>query len=387
MAETNCRHFSGYKPCGKSEVCESNCSSLEPVSHRILIVHLGAMGAVVRSTALLKSIKKKYQNAHITWVTAAPTDQLLRGHERIDRVLTTSREDILALSCLKFDVSFVIDKSLAAVGVARATKIDQLFGFTADQNTGAILPANVEAEPLWQLGLSNFQKFFVNKKTESELVFKALNLDWSRDDYDLNLLTSEADEASRRRQLWARGRRAVVGLNTGCSNVIAYKKLTIEAQRRLVTMLNRAGFSVVLLGGPEDTLRNEHIAQGLDVISSSTTSGLRDGLISTAAVDIVVTGDSLGMHLAIAMKKWVVAWFGPTCAHEIDLYDRGEKILSAATCGPCWRRSCNKPTMCYDLVDLNQILAAVERGLYCKHLSSTPRLSEIYFSAYRSLDL
>ena len=45
------------------------------------------------------------------------------------------------------------------------------------------------------------------------------------------------------------------------------------------------------------------------------------------ACDIVVSGDSLGMHMAIGLKKWVVAWFGPTCHQEIDLYDRGAKFL------------------------------------------------------------
>ena len=37
----------------------------------------------------------------------------------------------------------------------------------------------------------------------------------------------------------------------------------------------------------------------------------------------IVTTDSLGMHLAIAMKKPVLALFGPTPSWEVDFYGRG----------------------------------------------------------------
>lgn len=40
----------------------------------------------------------------------------------------------------------------------------------------------------------------------------------------------------------------------------------------------------------------------------------------------IITLDSLGLHLSIAMRKRVVALFGPTDASEIDLYGRGKKF-------------------------------------------------------------
>ena len=44
-------------------------------------------------------------------------------------------------------------------------------------------------------------------------------------------------------------------------------------------------------------------------------------------MDVVVCSDTLGMHLAIALKKKIVVLFGPTCPQEIDLYGRGVKAL------------------------------------------------------------
>nr|WP_295904970.1 glycosyltransferase family 9 protein [uncultured Bdellovibrio sp.] len=331
----------------------------------VLIVHLGALGAVVRSTSLLKAIKRKYPRSMVTWVTDAPAHHLLKNHPAIDRVLTTAEADLLQLGALEFEVALVIDKSLKAVGVLKRTTVDQVFGFTASPRNGAIVPATPAAEELWELGLNNQKKFFENEKPETQLMIEALELgDYQRDDYWLPLTENETREATLRHYQWLseRNKELIIGLNTGCSPVIPYKKLTVDYHRMMIERILKdfPKAEVVLLGGPEDTDRNALIAQGLPVISSQTESGLRDGLISVAACDVVITGDSLGMHMAISQQKQVIAWFGPTCAHEIDLYDRGFKILTKSPCSPCWKRTCEKNIMCYDQVSLEEIVHALE---------------------------
>ena len=328
------------------------------------MIHLGALGAVVRSTSLLKAVKRKYPGAMLTWVTDAPAHHLLKNHPGIDRVLTTSEADLLQLGALEFDVALVIDKSLKAMGVLKKTQAEQVFGFTVNARNGAIVPATSAANELWNLGLDNNQKFFVNQKPETQLMIEALELGpFKRDEYWLPLASDEQESVEKRRVRWlGEEKNFVIGLNTGCSNVISYKKLTIEYHRLLIQRLaqNYPTAQIVLLGGPEDTERNRRIAYGLPVLQTPTESGLRDGLVSVAACDIVVTGDSLGMHMAISQHKQVVAWFGPTCAHEIDLYDRGMSILTKSPCSPCWKRACEKSIMCYDQVSLEEILNAVE---------------------------
>lgn len=380
MPASQCKHFSGYKPCDKSSLCDELCPSYAAPAISLLIVHLGALGAVVRSTALLRAMKRKYPSSMITWVTDAPADQLLRSHPVIDRVLTTKDADLLTLQALEFDVAFVIDKSLKAAGVLRRTQVDQVFGFKADPRNGAILPATEAARELWGLGLDNHRKFFVNQKAETQLTLEALELGpFRRDEYFLPLTASEEREKEQRRALWSEGgKKILVGFNTGCSQVIAAKKLTVEFQRRLIRRLApHPNVKIVLLGGPEDSARNRDIARDLPVISSETEKGLREGLTSVAACDVILTGDSLGLHLALSQKVYTVAWFGPTCAQEIDLYGRGEKILSRATCAPCWKRLCHQSQMCYDLVSEEEIIAALEKGIDFAR-NETPR--ESYYS-------
>ena len=357
----DCRNFNGYKPCGKSAICDSLCPHLNVPSARILIVHLEALGAVLRSTALLPGIRRKFPGAHITWVTQKPADQLLVNNPYIDRVLTTSSDDLLQLSALEFDIGFAVDKGLKTAGVLKSTSVDLLYGFTVDASNGAVIPATDAAKELWEIGLSNQKKFFENRKAETQLAHEALDLGpWFRDEYVVRLNERERKEALNRREKWRGNAKVVVGINTGCSGTIQAKRLSIETQRELVAELSKnPDVRVVLLGGPEDTVRNERIGFGLPSIQSPTEAGLRDGLVSVEACDVVVSGDSLGMHMAIALQKWTVAWFGPTCAHEIDLYGRGAYVLTQASCSPCWKRSCDKNPMCYDLVSIDELVQGV----------------------------
>ena len=388
MAASECRHFNGYKPCGKVDslksACDLKCAHYAKSGARILLVHLGALGAVVRSTALLPAIQRRYPQAHVTWVTEAPADVLLKEHPLVDRVIVANHDGLVALRALEFDVAFVVDKSLKASGVLKSTSAKEVYGYVANA-AGAILPATPAARESWELGTSDHLKFQVNRKSETQLVHEALELGtWMRDRYSLHLTAKERREVESRRHQFSRGRgQAVIGFNTGCAATIPYKKLSIEAHVELLALLQARvpQNPVVLLGGREDTARNQAIAakartRSLTVLESSTDQGLRDGMISVEACDVVVTGDSLGMHMALGLEKAVVAWFGPTCSHEIDLYG-GEAVLTKAPCAPCWKRSCEKPIMCYDQVDLFEVAAAVERQLVRVKMSTREKGSQL----------
>ncbi len=364
MYQTNCRHFSGYKPCSLSKTCDSKCPSKDIVDTSILLIHLGALGAVLRSTSLLAAIKRKFPKSKITWVTQPAAKPLLEKNPLVDQVLGVTFEETLKLRNLQFDVAYVIDKDPVAAGILTLTSAKDIFGFTVHPKNSAILPANPEAQYLWGLGLNDQAKFFVNEKPETELVAQALGLPYQRDPYVLALSQSELLDAHLRREKWINQKKIIIGLNTGCSNIIPYKKLTVSTHRKLISKLrNLIDCEIVLLGGKEDTQRNIEIAKDLDVHLSPTDRGLRDGAVSMKACDVVVSGDSLGMHLAIALNKWVVAWFGPTCAQEIDLFGRGVKVRSAAPCAPCWKRSCQKEVMCYDLVPVDEIVKGCLQGI------------------------
>jgi ADP-heptose:LPS heptosyltransferase len=119
---------------------------------------------------------------------------------------------------------------------------------------------------------------------------------------------------------------------------------------------------VFLLGGPREKDLNRYLARKsrAGVYNTGTDHSLLEfaGLISF--LDLVVTSDTLGMHLAIALKKPVVALFGSTCPQEIDLYGRGSKIFIEADCSPCYKQTCPDPK-CMSAIKPELVFSEIRR--------------------------
>jgi len=354
---TDCRYFSGYKPCRFGRPCE-DCPEHTRASPDILLINLDALGDVLRTTALLPAIRRDHPHARITWLTRARAAPLLGQNPLIDHVLTLGYEADIILRTRRFDLVLAVDKSQVAGAIAVQVQAGERRGFGLDPS-GAIVPLNPSAAHLYRLGLDDALKFQHNQRTEQDLLAEALGFEHRGDGYTLVLAPEEA----------AGGPRRKVGFNTGCSLAYPHKKLPLGVQAEAIRMLStRLGEPVLLLGGPEDTARNAQLARELGDMAENTPSelGIRRGAAEIDRCDVVVTGDSLGMHLAIARGKHVVAWFGPTCPQEIDLYGRGVKLRASVDCAPCWKSACDRTTMCWDRVPAEAIVSAVHDCLLAR---------------------
>jgi heptosyltransferase-2 len=90
---------------------------------------------------------------------------------------------------------------------------------------------------------------------------------------------------------------------------------------------------------------------------------LMDFCALVSNVDALVSGDTLAMHIAIALRVPVVALFGPTVSQEIELYGRGSKIKTSIDCAPCYRRSCDRTPNCMDAIGAEVVFEALEETL------------------------
>jgi ADP-heptose:LPS heptosyltransferase len=236
-------------------------------------------------------------------------------------------------------------------------------GFGINGN-GVIIPLNPEAEENYRLGLDDHLKFRVNQKTVAQLQCEQFKLEYRRDPYVLRLSQEEEQICADYRK--AHGLDAadlVVGFNTGCSELYPNKKLTVEQHVTLIERLSAIpGIRPVLLGGPEDTVRNAEIERrvGERALNTPTTDGVRMGLCSINVCDVVISGDSFGMHAAVGLGKHVLVWFGLSTWSEIDLFERGAKFIPEGLfCAPCWKRVCPYHLECITMVDLDAIVQHV----------------------------
>lgn len=361
----DCKRFTGYKPCFPDTQCYLECCDPAPIGKKILIVNLDALGNVLATTSILPAIKRKYPKSHISWITLRSAAPLLAHISMLDRVYVWEPESWMILQRMEFDIVMNVDKSQRSGALVEGLKAREKLGFGINKN-GVIIPLNAEAEENYILGLDDNLKFRVNQKTVSQLQCEQFKLDYRRDEYTVTLSPEEyAFCHEYKRSAGVTPNEVVVGLNTGCSELYPNKKMTIEQHVKLIGMLGKtAGARVVLVGGPEDTQRNAEIIRqvGEKVISTPTTEGVRRGLCYVNICDVVISGDSFGMHMAIGLKKHVIVWFGVSCSQEIDLYGRGVKLVpQGLKCSPCWKRQCPYNLECIQMINLESIVKEVER--------------------------
>jgi len=358
----DCRHFLGDRPCRFKRICEG-CPEYHPMGKRILIVKLAAIGDVLRTTPLLSGLKRVYPRSHITWVVDQEALPLLKNNPLIDRLLPFDFSALLPLEGEAFDLILGLEKEVRGAALVSKIKALEKRGFGLGEN-GNIFPLNPASEYAFFLGLSDDLKFYRNERTYPQLIFEMAEIEYRRDEYLLFL--GEEDRAFAERffnKAKLKKGETLIGLNTGAGDVFANKAWTIEGYVKLIRALKkRAKTRLLLLGGPKERDRNREI---LRKVGGAAIDGRCDNTLGQFAAlvnrcELVVTGDTTALHLAVGLGKKIVALFGPTCAQEIELYGRGLKIVSSLSCAPCYRRICSQTPTCMEAVSAAEVLENVE---------------------------
>jgi len=361
----SCKRFSGYKPCFPDHDCrEDGCKDNIPIGIKILIINLDAMGDVLMTTAQLPALKRKFPESTIYWVTDKISIALLYNNHLVDHVYPFDAESILILNQMKFDFVMNVDKSQRSCALLNSVNAKHKLGFGLNAD-GKIIHVNDGALYNYKLGMDDHFKFKVNQRTGQDYLAETFEVDYKRDEYIFNFTEDELGFIENyKKETGIKKDDFVIGFNTGCSNLYPNKKMTIEQHIYLIDKLVRKSrYKIALLGGPEDSERNEKIYSEFrgKIINTPTTHGLRKGACYENIADVVITGDSFGMHLAIALKKYVIAWFGVSCWTEIDLYDRGIKLFqNDLFCSPCWKKVCPYNLECISMIDLERIILEVD---------------------------
>jgi ADP-heptose:LPS heptosyltransferase len=124
----DCLHFKGDKPCVFGRQCE-DCPHFEPFPPRILVIKCRAQGDVLRTTALLPALKRKYPRSFMAWLVDGESRDLLQHNPYIDLLLTFDLEDILPLLIEQFDVLISLDKEPGPAALAARVRAHQKLGF------------------------------------------------------------------------------------------------------------------------------------------------------------------------------------------------------------------------------------------------------------------
>jgi len=135
-----------------------------------------------------------------------------------------------------------------------------------------------------------------------------------------------------------------VGLNFNVGTKWQTKAMPIAKWKELEARLVEYGYSVTWQQG----LKN--LYDYMDWINSC---------------KLLVTQDSLGLHIGLALKRKIIGLFGPTEPQEIYLGGFGQAIYSDQKCHlmPCYNPECVSGLNCMEHIDIGKILEVIRENV------------------------
>ena len=298
-----------------------------------------SIGDVLRTTPILWALKEKYPESDISWLTSAVAEPLLRGNPLIDRLLVWDEFVPFQLMREKFDVLVNLEKIPGVCAVADMIDAWTKYGFRFDGVNGTY--------HAYERGLA-FIEYIEDKKKAThpkdvwaKVLVEMLDVSWKGQEMILGYTpkTREVFDA---------------GFNYKVGTKWPNKALPDNAWTRIEERLSRLGHTVSWQQGADD------IYEYIDWIQSCR---------------ILVTNDSLGLHIALALHKQVVGLFGPTDPYEIYSRDSAEAVCSQTQCMmmPCYKGKCSTGLNCMEHIDLDDVVRRVhEKATELKYPGMDP---------------
>jgi ADP-heptose:LPS heptosyltransferase len=351
----DCRHFRGDIPCAPNKregVHCDGCPYYDPVSENILIVKLGAAGDVLRTTPILTPLKKQHPKARIWWLTQSP-ELVPRSH--VDRILKWNEESLRTLDAIHFTRLINLDKDHYASALASKLTADTKEGFVLGQ-FGESEPANKRAEPKFITGIFD-DVSLANRKDYPTELFEICGYSFKGEEYLIDPPSQEKFEG-------LDTSKPIVGMNTGAGARWTSRLWSIDNWVALAENVLASGKSVLLLGGPDEEVRNREIqkrtngrAQYLGYFP------LKQFIALVEHCELIVSGVTMGMHIAIALKKKLVLLNNIFNPYEFgDLYGLGEIVQPDKQCMCFFRGQCVNPEyFCLDHLPVEKVFGAVQR--------------------------
>lgn len=350
--KSDCRYFLGYIPCKPHKEfgvhCDT-CTYYKKTEGNVLIIKLGAIGDVIRTTPLLHKIWSNYPNHRVWWLTYSP--DIIPSS--VDKVLNYDAESVEILKSISFDLLINLDKDLQACALATSIDADVKRGFVLEN----ALPAPIDdlAKNKFLTGLfDDVSK--ANTKSYLEEIFEICGWQFAGEEYIL-----DCDE-SVKWELLNQGK-PVIGLNTGCGARWISRLWADENWIALIETLQEAGYFPLLLGGKQEHEKNEHFAKLTNAAYLGHFS-LPNFISLVNHCDTIVSAVTMGMHLAIGLKKNLVLMNNIFNPAEFELYGRGEIVMPSQPCSCYFSPKCKNPDyFCMDYLSVDAVFQAVRRTI------------------------
>ncbi|MGI4787789.1 MAG: glycosyltransferase family 9 protein [Janthinobacterium lividum] len=332
--------------------------------HRLLIVKTSSIGDVIHALPIVQAVKEAAPHLTLGWVVRRRCADILRGNPLIDHLyVMPDKPSVAELLSLRRELhSDHYELALDMQGLLLSGLVTRLSGAPVrvgwDRNregnalflTHPIIPGKAK------------------DKHEVDLLYgfaEALGVKFEHPEFTPQpyLAVEGADAATEWLAALPQPR---IALNVGASR--AYKRWLTENWTQVALSLAKSGNGIVFVGDRTDA---ESVAKitpqltgGFVDLSGKTT--LRELASVLSACDLLVSGDSGPMHLAVAVGTPVVAIFGATHPARHGPYGVRNTVLHDPVPGintPGKRPTEAEGAVCMARIMPDRVIAAVESCL------------------------
>jgi len=251
-----------------------------------------SLGDILRTTVLLNL----YKQDHVTWVVDERGLPIVLSTPFVRRPLVYDLSTVLQLQAERFDTVINLEKVPGICTWAESISATRKYGFRYDPHE-----MDIDGYDFSQLALSTIaeKNAFgqINNGCWSELLYKIVGKTWGGEEYCFK----RPDY----------GESFGIGFNYRVGGKWPEKSWPRERWDLLRDLIKENGPASIISWQPKEVLND--LNKYFDWINSCR---------------MIVTNDSLGLHVAIALKKKVVALFGPSNPKEVHLYGRGVALVN-----------------------------------------------------------
>jgi heptosyltransferase-2 len=305
--------------------------------HKILLIQTAFIGDVIFTTPLIRAVKQRFPEAHLTVMVAPRAEFVLRNNPHVDELLILDKRGkdhslgavisrMRELKARKFDLVVSPHRSWRSAFLAWGSGAKKKVGFRRGLGRwiySPSVPYGVKKEPR-----------YVERKLN---LIRALGV--TPDSNRVEMFVSAEDRAHVEQNIETEklSGKPLAAFNPGSQ--WETKRWILEYYLELGSKLGReSGFQVVLLGSPQekgmlDWLESRMEPKPLNRVGDSL--GMAAAWLEKCTV--YVGGDTGPTYMAVAVgTKHVIALYGPTPENVFDFRDGDAVIVKEGLiCHPC----------------------------------------------------
>ncbi len=336
----------------------------------ILIVKLSAIGDVVHTLPSLAALRKRYPDAHITWVIEEASADIIEGHPCLDRIIISRRKSWIMNLRRLHDVQKTIGEIRSFITSLRDREYDIVVDLHGLLKSAILVFLSRGKRRVGYDSMQELSGLFLNEKVYEDMnkhavdryldIVRYLGARADKPEFHIHI---EEENRRRAEQLLEKN-----GINPK-DRFIAINPMALwdtkvwendkcaELCDRIIGELN---LPVVFTGGRDGRMVRR--IRSLMRLPSSDLTGrttLRDLAYLYDLAALVVTTDTGPMHVAAAVGTPTVALFGPTGPARTGPYGTGHTVVRKnLPCSPCFLKKC-ETRRCMEMISVEEVFQAI----------------------------